>query len=363
VLVYSAGVRTGYSIFCPTCYSDCGKRVLTDAAGRFEIAGLDDELTFNLLVVKDGYAPKWIRAVDPLKVNVPPTAIDASQPVNDPQRVVRGKVIDASGTAMPFALVEADGATFLQDGVPQTMFGGTRDMLAVTNEQGEFDLASARGATKLFLRVSARGKASRLVTANTGLDPKIITVTDGASIRGRVLKNGKPLRGVELGLITIGRSLPGTYPEERVSTDDKGRFLFTNVPPARVWDVYAKMESLAGHGTMAPLQCATQRDGQDVDVGDIRLQKGVTLSGRVELTDGKPVPAGMRLLIQSRGWDSQTIPLGENASFVVHGLMPGAYVIYPAVQGYRTPDGDSLEVLARRDVSNYVVRLEPGSVY
>jgi protocatechuate 3,4-dioxygenase beta subunit len=25
VMVYEAGVRTGYSLYCPTCYVDCGK--------------------------------------------------------------------------------------------------------------------------------------------------------------------------------------------------------------------------------------------------------------------------------------------------------------------------------------------------
>src|SRR6185312_12755931 len=30
VMVYEAHVRTGYSIFCPTCWADCGKHAFTD---------------------------------------------------------------------------------------------------------------------------------------------------------------------------------------------------------------------------------------------------------------------------------------------------------------------------------------------
>jgi protocatechuate 3,4-dioxygenase beta subunit len=40
VLVYKAGEKTGYSIYCPTCYLDCGKRAITDRTGMFTIQGL-----------------------------------------------------------------------------------------------------------------------------------------------------------------------------------------------------------------------------------------------------------------------------------------------------------------------------------
>jgi protocatechuate 3,4-dioxygenase beta subunit len=33
VLVYEAHVKKGYSIYCPTCWVDCGKRAFTDAEG------------------------------------------------------------------------------------------------------------------------------------------------------------------------------------------------------------------------------------------------------------------------------------------------------------------------------------------
>jgi hypothetical protein len=29
-MVYSAGVKKGFDLFCPTCYVDCGKRAVTD---------------------------------------------------------------------------------------------------------------------------------------------------------------------------------------------------------------------------------------------------------------------------------------------------------------------------------------------
>jgi hypothetical protein len=97
-------------------------------------------------------------------------------------------------------------------------------------------------------------------------------------------------------------------------------------------------------------------------MSDIRLQDGVTLSGRVELTDGKAVPQQMRLVIGSSGWDSQQIALAPDGTFVARGLLPGnGYILRAALPGYRITEGDFLEVLLRRDVQNYVVRLEPDS--
>src|SRR5699024_506212 len=58
VMVFKAGVKQGYSTYCPTCYADCGKRALTTADGNFTIASLSPDLFFDLLVVREGYSPE-----------------------------------------------------------------------------------------------------------------------------------------------------------------------------------------------------------------------------------------------------------------------------------------------------------------
>src|ERR1035437_7825732 len=65
VLVYHAGVKTGYSTYCPSCYADCGKRATTDAEGAFTIKNLSADLLFQLLVVRDGYLSTFVKSVDP----------------------------------------------------------------------------------------------------------------------------------------------------------------------------------------------------------------------------------------------------------------------------------------------------------
>src|ERR1700722_13064044 len=61
VMVYHAGVLNGYSTFCPSCYRDCGKRTKTDAAGNYKLSNLAPGLWFDLLFVRDGYAPEIVR--------------------------------------------------------------------------------------------------------------------------------------------------------------------------------------------------------------------------------------------------------------------------------------------------------------
>src|SRR5215831_14440944 len=55
VMIFHAGVKNGYSTFCPSCYLDCGKRAVTDRSGVFHFQNLDPDLWFELLVIHDGY--------------------------------------------------------------------------------------------------------------------------------------------------------------------------------------------------------------------------------------------------------------------------------------------------------------------
>ena len=95
VMVYKAGVKKGYSIYCPTCYADCGKHTVTDAEGRFTIGGLSPDLLLTLLVVREGYAAAYVEKVDPAKGPAEKAILKPRPPVQDTSQVVRGRVVDA----------------------------------------------------------------------------------------------------------------------------------------------------------------------------------------------------------------------------------------------------------------------------
>jgi protocatechuate 3,4-dioxygenase beta subunit len=368
VMVYHAGVKQGYSTFCPSCYSDCGKRTLSGADGRFTISSLSPDLIFELVVVHDGYLPTFVKKVDPAKAAAT-AVLHAREAVTDAKRVVRGVVIDTNDRPVRDAVVQPQGIQGeMPDGRPGAIYGtiGGLDAVAVTNEKGEFELAHATPFEAMVLQVEARGKAPKIATnLATGTERHSITVTDGALIRGRLVQDGKPVPSAEVGLVARERGWAANLklvgyplPEVRIGTNEDGTFAITNVPPGVEWYVYGKMESLAARGGAPVVECTTKRDGEEIDLGDLSIAPALRLRGKVVLSDGKAIPAGMRITITSdRAFDSQTAMLGEDGSFEFSGLAKDAYTIFASVRGYSMPRPVPLALDS--DVSDYVLRIEP----
>jgi protocatechuate 3,4-dioxygenase beta subunit len=367
VLVYEARVRKGYSVFCPTCWVDCGKRATTDAEGKYSIGGLDPELVFSLLVVRDGYSATFIKNVDPLKGAVDNAVIKTRTSPENPAQFVRGQVVNAHGRPVRDAVVEQQGVTYRakEDGQVRSAFGPIHwiDLVAVTNEQGEFEIAFDQPAQSMILSVSPRGMASKLFTLPTGPERKTMTVSDGATVRGRLMKDGKPVANAEMGLYTHSRLAGETLPEMRVGTRDDGTFAITNVPAGRIYYAYGKMDSLAARGLAAEtIECETKDDGQEVDLGDVQVKAAFTLRGKVVLSDGKPIAPDMRVnVFADQGQDSQNIVIGADGSFEFKGLAKSVYGVAASVKGYRAPRGHIDEVLMNRDVNDLVLHLEPAA--
>ena len=361
VLVYSAGVKKGFSLYCPTCYVDCGKHTFTDTNGTYSFAGLNPDLVFNFLIVREGYNAIFVNKVDPEKG---PAEIAVLQKRTSPEnaaQIVRGRVVDRKGKPVRDALVEQQGVIFGQG----QSFGasGWIDLIAVTNSQGEFEIAYSKPLDAAIVQVSPRGMAPKLATLSTGPDRKTITVTEGDTIRGRLVQNGKPVGQAEMGLSTHSRVGGETLPEVRIGTDEHGKFAITNIPPGRIWYLYGKMEALAPRGLSAEIvECATKGDGQDVDVGDIPVRPAYTLRGQIVLSDGKPIPPNMRVnLFSDRVPDSQTQKLTPDGHFEFKGLGRGVYSLSPSVKGYEVQDTQSMELLIEGDVSNLAVWLQPAT--
>jgi hypothetical protein len=155
VYVYSAGPREGTIPYCPTCYVDCGKRAATGADGRFQIAGLNSTLVFQLLVVAEGHRPQILKKVDPQKGATLEVKLTVRPIPKDPNRVVRGQVIDPEGRPAVGALVEPFGCETAEKRWWGQMDGV--DPLAVTDERGEFVLVCDDPVKGLDLKVESPG--------------------------------------------------------------------------------------------------------------------------------------------------------------------------------------------------------------
>jgi hypothetical protein len=369
VLVYHAGVKTGYSAFCPSCYRDCGKRAVTDAAGNFRIVDLSRDLWFELLVVHDGFVPTFVQKVDPLKNPVTTAVLKVRSPINDSTSVVHGRVEDAFGAPMPDAVV----TPFAIQAGAASMYGTVPglDPIAVTNDKGVFELSYAGAASKMALMVEARGMASKFVILSTGLQEHKILVSLGALVLGRVIKEGKPVAGIEVGLTPRdpwqgGGNLDikgSAYDEIRIGTREDGSFAIPNVPEPEEWSLFPTMESTASVGTAAPVAISTVRDNQELNIGEIRIKDGYHLWGQLTPTEGKEIPSGTRIYIECNSTrDTQSAILSPNGAFQFNALGAGDYTIWSTVQGYEPLEGDhALKVSVNRDIDTFKAVLQPSA--
>ncbi len=292
VMVYHAGVRMGYSTFCPSCYADCGKRVLTATNGSFQIADLSPDLWFELLAVRDGYMPQFEHRVDPAKsTNV--TIVLSTRPVTtdwpvttDFSGVVRGRVVDADGSPIRNAIVHSIGIIVEKT---ESAYGSLDGLepVAVTNGNGNFEISYAKPTPKMLLNIEARAMAPSFVTLDTGPERHIVVLHDGAAITGRLMVDGKPVGNAEIGLIAknrggFGGNLTMTgepYDEVRIGTRADGSFTITNVPEPVDWYLYAKMNSVNQRGATAPVEVQTSQDKEYVHAPDLIIRPGYPAEG------------------------------------------------------------------------------------
>jgi protocatechuate 3,4-dioxygenase beta subunit len=365
VLVYEGHVKTGYGAYCPTCWADCGKHATTDAEGNFTIPGLDPDLRFKFLAVKDGFSAAFIDDVDPAKGPAQTTSLKPRPPIEDTSQLVRGLVVNGHGTPLRDAVVEQQGVGYIGPRGMGHSFGPIDwiDLMAVTNEKGEFEIAYGKPAVEMILSVNARGMAPKLFTLHTGADRKKLTVTDGAMITGRLLKpDGTPMPNAEIGLASHTHNSAEFIPEVRIGTKEDGTFALTNVPAGRIFVLYPKMASVASSGFAgAEVPVETADDGQEISVGDIRLRPSFTLRGKIVLSDGKTIPPGGRVTLSADwGMDSQMVSIDADGNFEFKGLPSAVYTVSVAIKGYKPPSNYGVEVLVNRDRSNFVIRMQPA---
>lgn len=341
VLVYHAGVKKGYSTFCPSCYSDCGKKVVTDGKGKFLLKDLNPDLWFELLALREGYSAQFVKRVDPAQAPEVKVVLKTKPPSVDLSGVVRGRVVDLDGHPVRDAIVEPVGMIVGRT----SMYGAIEGLepMTVTNKKGEFELISQKPTPKMLLKVEARAMAPKFAVAETGGEQQSIALSDGAAISGRLLEGGRPVANAEVGLIAKKRGgfagdlqvVGAPYDEVRIGTRGDGSFTITNVPEPGAWLLYAKMSSVAGKGATDPVEVETRREGEYVKAKDLGIGPGYRLRGHVVLSDGKPIPENTRVTVASvKVWDAQVVELARDGSFEVTDLPEGEYEISPGVKGY-----------------------------
>ncbi|HVV70537.1 MAG TPA: hypothetical protein VHI52_03400, partial [Verrucomicrobiae bacterium] len=372
VFIFTAGPKAGTSTFCPSCYADCRKSAKTDAEGAFDIESLDPQLLFRILVVAKGYKPQFVAKVDPASgpILVELEPIESNEIT--PDRSVRGQVVGPNGKPIVGAVVEFEGIRRKNDaGATWGSVPGV-DPLAVTDEQGEFQLTAREPFQSLDVQVEAGTYANRqFANLTSGSSFHKLTLTEGATVQGRVLLNGKPLPFVEVGIVSVDRTVGNFTGNFSIGTDKDGRFAFVNVPPNVDYFIYGIMNTLKQHGAVPPRKIRVGADGSTTDAGDLVVEPAVRLAGQVVCSDGEPIPPDTRLLISREdAWDSMQLELDQAGRFDTGGLARGAISLSVRIPGYQVSQKNlsldsfnPFQLVGRiaDDITNLVFLLDKGS--
>lgn len=369
IFIYTAGPKEGTSVLCPFCYADCQKKAESDADGQFKIESLDPTLLFRLLAVAKGHESQFVTKVDPAKGGQKITM----KPLTDKELQsglrIKGMVINEHGQPVPEALISPEGV-----GVGQTtQWGGndaTVEPLAVADEEGRFVLfCKSNIVDTVYATADGRGVAKQWVTLKPGGD-YLVQMLDGVTLTGQVLRNGKPVKGVSVAATTKDRTCGAYFNCDAVSTDENGRFQMLNVPPGREFVIYTTMKSLHGEGALLDKIINTGDSGAVQDLKELQVQPAYTITGRVVLSDGRPVPPNTQMFLgREEAMDSSQIKLDADGRFEFKGVPAESVSLGVRIKGYRmskrNPSLDWLngDILGRvnGDVKDLTVLLEPGN--
>ena len=321
-------------------------------------------------MVAKGRRPTFLAKVDPsagpILAELPPIR----KPPEDAKMVLRGRVTDPQRQPVFGAVVELRGAT---DGTIRTM-GRVKeaDAVAITDLDGKFAIESTRRFDSFDIEIEARGLAQRTFQGlATGGKTHELTLELGATVLGRLLKDGRGVANVAVGLVQANRSAGGFVGEYTIGTDAEGRFIIPNVAPNQKYFVYGKMSSLQRIGSTRVKSIRVGETGTEVDAGELVIERGFKLSGRVLLADGAKIPAETKVLLSlDDAWDTQVVPVDAGGGFRFDGVPNSIVSLNIRVAGYHLSKRNvSLAVSGRLlagkvdgDIEHLNLLLEPGDL-
>ena len=374
VFIYTGKPKEGPAVLCPYCYVDCGKQTKTDEDGTFSFDSVDDSLTFKLLLVKDAYLSAFSESLDPLGDPASLTLETLDMENVPPSRILKGQVIDPHGEPIVGATVDVEG--WSNNNAGTTWGPAARVMLtpmAVTDSNGRFLLIAKEGVRSLNLDVSARGFAVReFYDMRMGGDEVKLDLEEGGSVTGRLMHESKPLAGKVMTISSESRSTRSNFNRQIIATDTDGQFTFLNLPSGLNYFLTVKSDSLRDIGTVPITRIQQLQDKNMEDVGDLIVQEGIEIQGRMEIAGGGEIPKDTILIVSHEQiWESPQISIPPDGIFHVKNLNAGQYTLHLRAKGYRfssrnlsyeSLNGGQLEATIRDSVSGLILEMEPGEM-
>ena len=303
----------------------------TDAAGRFRLEGIG-RLPQTLTARARGFGPaerSGVRSGERVEIFLFAGATLAGTVRDDAGQPVEGAVVRAEGGGLWSASPPAE----------RTDARGGFTMPGV--QPGDYAVVAREGGR-------APGIATVVVEPETEASVQLV-VSDGGFVTGRIVDEaGRPLAGRVRAEVFDDRGLP-SFVSDLLASDAKadGFFALGPLPPGTL-----------GLGVSAPqrasrrVEASLPAPGRTVDLGDVALEAGLAIRGRVADREGAGIAgASVRALGLAGARGRAEATADADGAFVAGGLKPGPYEVRATAPGYATAlakteaGGEALEMV------------------
>ncbi len=338
----------------------------TDGQGRFRFPPLPDNKLYHLLVFSPGLDAAMFNGADPKSEPVQIRLLEPRSVTN--AYSIHVKVVDGEGKPVVGALAEREGVRYNGG----TSWGGNQGFpdYAVADSDGEFQFGRSEPFSALQMTISQPGFAPHKCWVEVTNVVETIPLDVGATVRGRVVKNGQPLTNVVVGMTGVDRNSEVFAGHYTATTDAEGRFEFGSMPPRISWWLHGQMSSLKSHGAIRPRQILTAVAGETNEVEDLEVGPGLRLAGKLQTRHGEPLPSGAKLTLSTEtGWDSQEATVDKDGNFEFTGVVSGLVNVYFNQSKWRLSSvnrsfddwgNHELVGLLQQDKDDFLVVVEPG---
>jgi len=333
--IATAKPRHGLGVLCPSCYADCRKSTFTDQEGSFQFADLDPSLTFRLLVTKPGSLTLYSHSLDPLENDTPvgrvPLFLAAAPTDVPPERLVRGRLVDATGRPIAGGLVSAE-AECTAD---RTSYGRGVTTPVASDDDGRFELIAPEPIVRVSLEVFAEGYAGMLSDELApGGQEHTLRVPIGASVSVRIERDGVPIPDLQLAVVQTHRACGRHFVKDVPAvTDADGVARFEHLPPDEQYALFS-LNNPPQDLVITTTLFKAPGDAKARDLGTIAAAEAKKLSGKVTVEGSGTIPADAKVsLSQPRCWGLSVTEVATDGTFEFRGLSPESYLLNVRANG------------------------------